>query len=145
VRLYKTRDAFTNLTSSPPTIYLNKHLIDDEEVVEYLLFREMVHIMLHMYPPTRYGTPSLSYAEKFDSALNFFIPKEKVEEIREKMVKKLIEVKNSVNDLFFLFRGVFRRRLVLRDIPPEGCRGQRRGKRDLSTCRFFFTRLSLQG
>ena len=83
MRLYKTRDAFTNLTSSPPTIYLNKHLIDDEEVVEYLLFREMVHIMLHMYPPTRYGTPSLSYAEKFDSALNFFLQKEKVEKLTE--------------------------------------------------------------
>ncbi len=29
----------------------------------------------------------LSYAEKFDSILHFFIPKEKVEEIREKMEK----------------------------------------------------------
>ena len=87
VRPYKTRSAFTNLVSTPPTIYLNEYLIDDEEVLEYLILREMVHIMLHMYPPTRYGTPSLSYAEKFDSALNFFIPKEKVEEIREKMVK----------------------------------------------------------
>jgi hypothetical protein len=143
IRPYKTRDAFTNLTSSPPTIYLNKHLIDDEEVLEYLILREMIHIKLNMYPPMR-NTGGLSYAEKFDSALNFFLPKEKVEEIREKMVKKLIEVKNSVNDLFFLFRGVFRRRLVFRDIPPEGCRGQRRGKRDLSTCRFFLTGLSLQ-
>jgi hypothetical protein len=37
-------------------------------------------------------TGGLSYADKFDSILHFFIPKEKVEEIREKMVKKLIEV-----------------------------------------------------
>jgi hypothetical protein len=44
-----------------------------------------------MYPP-EYGVSSLFYAEKFDSILHFFIPKEKVEEIREKMVKKLIEV-----------------------------------------------------
>ncbi len=29
---------------------------------------------------------------KFDNILHFFIPKEKVEEIREKMAKKLIEV-----------------------------------------------------
>jgi hypothetical protein len=36
VRPYKTRSAFTNLSSSPPTIYLNEHLIDDEEVVKYL-------------------------------------------------------------------------------------------------------------
>jgi hypothetical protein len=34
VRPYKTRTAFTKL-SSPPTIYLNKHLIN-ERVVEYL-------------------------------------------------------------------------------------------------------------
>jgi hypothetical protein len=30
VRPYKTRSAFTNLASSPPTIYLNEYLIDDE-------------------------------------------------------------------------------------------------------------------
>jgi uncharacterized protein YlbG (UPF0298 family) len=90
-RPYKTRTAFTNLSSSPPTIYLNEHLIDDEEILEYLVLRELIHIRLHMYPPMRYGG-NLSYAEKFDSILHFFIPKEKVEEIREKMVKKLIEV-----------------------------------------------------
>jgi len=68
VRPYKTGTAFTNLSSSPPTIYLNEHLIDDEEVVEYLLLRELIHITLHMYPPMRY-TGGLSYAEKFDSIL----------------------------------------------------------------------------
>jgi hypothetical protein len=87
IRPYKTRDAFTNLVSSPPTIYLNEYLIDDEEVLEYLILREMIHIKLNMYPPMRYGTPSLSYAEKFENTLNFFLTKEKVEEIREKMVK----------------------------------------------------------
>ena len=86
VRPYKTRTAFTNLTSSPPTIYLNEYLIDDEEVVKYLLLREMIHIKLHMYPPMRY-TGGLSYAEKFENPLNFFLTKEKVEEIREKMAK----------------------------------------------------------
>jgi hypothetical protein len=70
VRPYKTRSAFTNLTSLPPTIYLNKHLIDDEEVVEYLI-RELIHITLHMYPP-EYGVSSLSYAAKFDSILHFY-------------------------------------------------------------------------
>jgi Zn-dependent peptidase ImmA (M78 family) len=88
VRLYKTRSAFTNL-SSPPTIYLNKHLIDDEEVVEYLLLREMVHIALHRYPQMRYGTPNLSYSDKFDSALRFFMPEEKEEKTKEKIMKKL--------------------------------------------------------
>ncbi len=86
IRPYKTRTAFTNLASSPPTIYLNEYLIDDEEVVEYLLLRELIHIKLNMYPPMRY-TGGLSYTEKFNSALNFFLPKEKVEEIREKMMK----------------------------------------------------------
>jgi hypothetical protein len=86
VRPYKTRSAFTNLSSSPPTIYLNEYLIDDEEVVEYLILRELIHIKLHMYSPMRY-TGGLSYADKFNSILNFFIPKEKVEEIREKMEK----------------------------------------------------------
>jgi len=71
VRPYKTRDAFTNLSSSPPTIYLNEHLIDDEEVVEYLIIRELIHIKLHMYPPMRYGG-GLSYAEKFDNILHFY-------------------------------------------------------------------------
>jgi uncharacterized protein YlbG (UPF0298 family) len=93
VRPYKTRDAFTNLSSSPPTIYLNKHLLDDEEIVEYLLLREMIHIKLHMYPQPRYATPSLSYTEKFESALYFFIPKEEVEKIREKIWKKLFELR----------------------------------------------------
>jgi Zn-dependent peptidase ImmA (M78 family) len=87
VRPYKTRDAFINLSSSPPTIYLNEHLIDDEEAVEYLLLRELIHIKLHMYR-SRY-TGNLSYVE---NTLYFLIPKEKVEEIRERIVKKLIEV-----------------------------------------------------
>ena len=50
VRPYKTRDVFTNLSGSPPTIYLNEYLIDDEEVVEYLIIREMMHIKLHNVP-----------------------------------------------------------------------------------------------
>jgi hypothetical protein len=83
VRPYKTRSAFTNLSSSPPTIYLNEYLIDDEEILEYLTLREMIHIKLNMYR-SRYGVPSLSYADKFNSILNFFLPKEKVEEIRGK-------------------------------------------------------------
>ncbi len=103
VRPYKTRDAFTNLSSSPPTIYLNEYLIDDEEVVEYLLLRELIHIKLHMYPPMRYGTPSMSYAAKFNSVLHFFIPKEKVEEIRERIVKKMIEVNQRLQRPFSSF------------------------------------------
>ncbi len=94
VRSYKTRSAFTNLSSSP-TIYLNEYLIDDEEVVEYLILREMIHISLHMYPPMRY-TGGLFYAEKFNSILHFLIPKEKVEEMRNRIFKKLIEVNRGL-------------------------------------------------
>jgi len=85
VRPYRTRTALTNLASLPPIIYLNEYLIDDEEVVEYLILRELIHIKLHMFR-SRY-TGGLSYAAKFDSALHFFIPKGKVEKIREKMEK----------------------------------------------------------
>ena len=90
VRPYKTKDAFTDLTNK--TIYLNKYLIDDEEILEYLILRELVHISLHSYPPMRYGTPSLSYTDKFNSVLYFFMSKEKVEKIGEKIMKRLIEV-----------------------------------------------------
>jgi hypothetical protein len=41
----------------------------------------LIHIKLNIY--SRYSG-GLSYAEKFDSILHFFIPKEKVEEIRGK-------------------------------------------------------------
>jgi hypothetical protein len=44
-------------------------------------------------------TGSLSYVE---NTLYFLIPKEKVEEIRERIVKKLIEVNRSLSNLFFL-------------------------------------------
>jgi len=92
VRPYKTRDAFTNLSSSPPTIYLNEHLIDDEEVAEYLIIRELIHIKLHQYLQPKYMRPTLTYTEKFESNLYFFIPKEKVEKIREKIWRRLFEV-----------------------------------------------------
>lgn len=48
VRPYKTRTAFTKL-SSPPIIHLNEYLIDDEEVLEYLILRELIHIKLNMF------------------------------------------------------------------------------------------------
>ena len=42
----------------------------------------MIHIMLHMYLPMRYGTPNLSYSDKFDSVLRFFVPEEKERKIK---------------------------------------------------------------
>jgi len=52
----------------------------------------LIHIALHRYPPMRYGTPNLSYSDKFDSVLRYFVPEEKERKIIEKIVKKLIEV-----------------------------------------------------
>jgi len=100
---YKTRSAFTFI-SSPLTIYLNEYLIDDEEILEYLILRELIHIKLHMYR-SRY-TDSLSYAEKFENTLYFLIPKEKVEEIRGKDGEKTDrgEPEASATSLFlFIF------------------------------------------
>jgi hypothetical protein len=48
-----------------------------------------MHIKLNMYR-SRYGD-GLSYAEKFDSILHFFIPKETMKRLGEKM-EKLFEV-----------------------------------------------------
>jgi Zn-dependent peptidase ImmA (M78 family) len=90
IRRYRTRDAFSDLTNR--VIYLNEYLIDDEEVVEYLIIRELIHIKLHQYPPTRYSMPTLSYTQKYESNLFFLMTREKVEKVRERIFKKLIEV-----------------------------------------------------
>ena len=90
IRPYKARDAFSDLTNR--VIYLNEYLIDDEEVVEYLIIRELIHIKLHQYPQPRYSVSTLTYTDKFYSTLYFLIPTEKVEEMRERIFKKLIEV-----------------------------------------------------
>ncbi len=74
VRPYKTRTAFANL-SSPPTIYLNEYLIDDEEILEYLILRELIHIKLNMFRSSYRG--NLSYAAKFDNILHFYTKGEK--------------------------------------------------------------------
>ena len=70
---YKIRTAFTKL-SSPPTIYLNEYLIDEEEILECLILRELIHIKLNMFCSSYRG--NLSYAAKFDNILHFY-PKEK--------------------------------------------------------------------
>ncbi|MFZ8810761.1 MAG: hypothetical protein ACO2PN_21960 [Pyrobaculum sp.] len=52
----------------------------------------MIHIKLHQYPQPRYSVSTLTYTDKFYSTLYFLIPTEKVEEVRERIFKKLIEV-----------------------------------------------------
>ena len=146
VRPYKTRSAFTNL-SSPPTIYLNKHLIDDEEVLEYLILREMIHIALHKYPQMRYGAPNLSHSNKSNSALRFFVPEEKEEKIKEKIMKKTDRGKPETRSItsFSSFVGI--------PAPPPAPRlgllrrdkdKKKREKRGLSACRYIPTGIRSQ-
>jgi hypothetical protein len=80
----------------------------------------------------------LSYAEKFENTLYFLIPKEKVEEIRDKDGEKADRGEpgaRSVTSFFSSsFYGAFQRRLVpprlRRRAPPEGCRhGLCRGRK----------------
>jgi hypothetical protein len=52
----------------------------------------LIHIKLHQYPQPRYSVSTLTYTDKFYSTLYFLIPTEKVEEVRERIFKKLIEV-----------------------------------------------------
>jgi len=54
-----------------------------------LILRELIRVKLNMYRSSYSG---LTYTDKFDSILYFFMPKEKVEKIRERIVKKLMEV-----------------------------------------------------
>jgi hypothetical protein len=66
----------------------------------------------------------LSYAAKFDSILHFFIPKEKVEEIREKWRKTdRGEPEASATSFFSFLRGLPAPPRVARlgrRAPPEG-------------------------
>jgi hypothetical protein len=55
----------------------------------------MIHIALHRYPSMRYGKPNMSYSDKFYSILRFFVPEEKEEKIKEKIMKKLIKVNRT--------------------------------------------------
>ena len=54
-----------------------------------MILRELIRVKLNMYRSSYSG---LTYTDKFDSILYFFMPKEKVEKIRERIVKKLMEV-----------------------------------------------------
>jgi hypothetical protein len=109
---YKSRTAFTNL-SSLPTIYLNEYLIDDEEILEYLILRELIHIRLHMYR-SKY-TGGSSYAEKF-TTFSTSILKEKVATsiLKEKVEKNGGEQKTWSMTSFSFTLLVSQRRLMFR-------------------------------
>ena len=84
IRRYKTKTAFVDLRSK--IIYINRDLLDlGEDVVEYLLLHELLHIKLK----------EKHHTAQFYAVLHFFIPEEKVNEIKEKIIKKLIEINRN--------------------------------------------------
>jgi predicted metal-dependent hydrolase len=84
IRRYKTKTAFVDLRSK--IIYINRDLLDlGEDVIEYLLLHELLHIKLR----------ERHHTAQFYAVLHFFIPEEKVNEIKEKIIKKLIETNRN--------------------------------------------------
>jgi predicted metal-dependent hydrolase len=84
IRRYKTKTAFVDLRSK--IIYINRDLLDlGEDVIEYLLLHELLHIKLK----------EKHHTAQFYAVLHFFIPEEKVNEIKEKIIKKLIETNRN--------------------------------------------------
>ncbi len=56
-----------------------------EQIAEALI--TVTARLYHVYPPMRYGMPNMSYAEKFENNLYFLIPKEKIEQVKERILK----------------------------------------------------------
>jgi len=84
IRRYKTKTAFVDLRSK--IIYMNRDLLDlGEDVIEYLLLHELLHIKLR----------EKHHTSQFYAILHFFIPEEKANEIKEKIIKKLIEINRN--------------------------------------------------
>jgi predicted metal-dependent hydrolase len=84
IRRYKTKAAFVDLRSK--IIYINRDLLDlGEDVIEYLLLHELLHIKLR----------EKHHTAQFYAILHFFISEEKVNEIKEKIIKKLIETNRN--------------------------------------------------
>ena len=84
IRRYSTRTAFVDLRSK--IIYINRDLLDlGEDVIEYLLLHELLHIKLR----------EKHHTTQFYAILHFFIPEEKANEIKEKIIKKLIETNRN--------------------------------------------------
>jgi predicted metal-dependent hydrolase len=80
VRRYRTKAALSNIKTR--TIYINKDLLDlGEDVIEYLVLHELLHIKLQ----SRY------HDERFYSMLYFLIPPEKVEAIRRVIMERMVQ------------------------------------------------------
>jgi|GEM_PF-1925551 predicted metal-dependent hydrolase len=86
LRNYRSRSAFIDLKTR--TIYINKNLIDlGEEVVEYLILHELIHLKL--------GTKL--HTADFYSELYNFIPPERLIELRSKVNRKMVDKFNQSN------------------------------------------------
>ena len=80
VRRYRTKAALSNIKTR--TIYINKDLLDlGEDVIKYLLLHELLHIKLQ----------SKYHDERFYTTLHFFIPPEKIDTIREVIMKRMLQ------------------------------------------------------
>jgi predicted metal-dependent hydrolase len=84
VRNYKTRAAFCNIKTK--TIYINKNLLDlDDDILEYLILHELLHIKLN----SKYHT------DDFCKMLHEFIPLDKIMHIGTKIREKLLQLQVS--------------------------------------------------
>ena len=80
VRRLRTKAASSNIKTR--TIYINKDLLDlGEEVIEYLILHELLHIKLQ----------SVYHDGRFYEMLHLFISPEKVEAIREVIMKRMVQ------------------------------------------------------
>ena len=81
VKKYKTKIAFCDLETR--TVYLNENLLDlGEDVVKYLLARELIHLKLG----------SRFHSEEFYKLFYTVIQPEEASRAERKIVKKLLEM-----------------------------------------------------
>jgi predicted metal-dependent hydrolase len=80
VRRLKTKAASSNIKTR--TIYINKDLLDlGEDVIEYLVLHELIHIKLQ----------SVYHDERFYSMLYFLMTPEKVDAIRRRIMERMVQ------------------------------------------------------
>jgi predicted metal-dependent hydrolase len=80
VRRLKTKAASSNIKTR--TIYINKDLLDlGEEVIEYLILHELLHIKLQ----------SVYHDSRFYEMLYFLMTPEKVEAIRRMIMERMVQ------------------------------------------------------
>lgn len=85
LRNYKSKSAFVDLKTK--TIYINKNLVDlGEEVVEYLILHELIHLKLRT---------KLHTADFYSELYNFISP-ERLVELRSQVNRKIVDKLNKL-------------------------------------------------